>query len=71
MRETKPKRIVVMTGATTGLGACAVKQIVSQPDTKVIIGARGSGRSGPEGSQVLPLDLGLLSSLTSCYAPLQ
>ena len=29
MSETKPKRIVVMTGATSGLGACAVNTTLS------------------------------------------
>lgn len=63
MDQTKPQRIVVMTGATAGLGAHALQHIAAQPNTWVIIGARGSGRSVPPGVQVIPLDLASLASV--------
>lgn len=63
MNTAKSKRIVVMTGATAGLGAQAVKQIAAQADTRIIIGARGSGKSGPAGSEMIPLDLASLASV--------
>lgn len=62
MEATRPKRIVVMTGATAGLGAHALRQIAAQPDTQVIIGARGTA---PEGSEAFPLDLASLASVRS------
>lgn len=54
--------IIVMTGATAGLGAYAAKLLVEHPDTRLIVGARGSGRAVP-GAQVLPLDLASLDSV--------
>ena len=56
------RKIVVMTGATSGIGANAALRIVSQPDIRLIIGARG-GHSGPEGAEVIPLDLASLASV--------
>jgi NAD(P)-dependent dehydrogenase (short-subunit alcohol dehydrogenase family) len=56
-------RNIVMTGATAGLGAVALKQLVAQRDTKVTVGARGSGRSLPDGVSVIPLDLASLASV--------
>ena len=47
------QRIVVMTGATSGFGAHTVQRIAAQPDTRVIIGARGSGRTAPPGVEIL------------------
>jgi len=55
-------RIVVMTGATSGIGANAASRIVALPNTRLIIGARG-GHSGPEGAEVVPLDLASLASV--------
>jgi NAD(P)-dependent dehydrogenase (short-subunit alcohol dehydrogenase family) len=52
--------IIVMTGASSGLGAHAVKHFVGQPDTRVIIGARGAS---PEGVETLPLDLSSLAGV--------
>ncbi|RWA72355.1 MAG: SDR family NAD(P)-dependent oxidoreductase [Mesorhizobium sp.] len=52
-----------MTGATAGLGAHALQHIASEPGTRVIIGARGGGRSEPRGVEVLPLDLASLASV--------
>src|SRR5262249_49187828 len=57
--KTNPKR-VVMTGATSGLGAYALRQLVAQPDIRVIVGARGTGS---EGVETLPLDLASLASV--------
>lgn len=63
MNQTERQRIVVMTGVTGGFGAHALKHIAAQPDTRVIIGARGSGRTVPRGVEVLPLDLASLASV--------
>lgn len=65
MDEPTSKHIVVMTGATSGIGEHAVRRIATQPDTQVIIGARGRGRSVPEGTTVIPLDLASLESVRS------
>ena len=46
-----------MTGATSGFGAQTVRRFAALPDTRVIIGARGSGRTVPLGVEVIPLDL--------------
>ena len=54
MNTTKSTRIVVMTGASSGFGANALRHVTAQPDTQVIIGARGAS---PEGVEGLPLDL--------------
>ena len=63
MDQAKPQHVIVMTGATAGLGAHAVQHIAAQPDTRVIIGARGSGRTVPRGVAVIPLDLASLASV--------
>jgi NAD(P)-dependent dehydrogenase (short-subunit alcohol dehydrogenase family) len=62
MNKTDAKRIVVMTGATSGIGANAVKRIAAQPNMRLIIGARRV-QSGPEGAEVIPLDLASLASV--------
>jgi NAD(P)-dependent dehydrogenase (short-subunit alcohol dehydrogenase family) len=62
MDQSKPQRVVVMTGATAGLGAHAAQHIAAVPGTRVIIGARGS-RTVPHGAEVLPLDLASLDSV--------
>lgn len=56
-------RAVVMTGATAGIGACAVAELAARPDTLVLVGARGANRVVPEGVDVLPLDLTSLGSV--------
>jgi len=61
MNKIDATRIVVMTGATSGIGAYAVKGIVA-PDIRLIIGARGVQR-GPEGAEVISLDLASLASV--------
>jgi len=63
MSQAKPQRVVVMTGVTAGLGAHTLRYIAAQPDTRVIIGARGSGRAVPRGVEVIPLDLASLTSV--------
>ncbi|WP_028938219.1 SDR family NAD(P)-dependent oxidoreductase [Pseudonocardia spinosispora] len=60
-----PNRIIVMTGATAGIGQAAARLLAEEPDTHLIIGARGTGRQVPEGSEVLPLDLASLDSVRS------
>jgi NAD(P)-dependent dehydrogenase (short-subunit alcohol dehydrogenase family) len=62
MNKTEAKRIVVMTGATSGIGANAFKRIAAQPNMRLIIGARAV-QSGPEGAEVIPLDLASLASV--------
>lgn len=47
---------IVMTGATGGLGSVTAGLLTADPQTRLIVGARGSGRVVP-GAQVLPLDL--------------
>lgn len=58
-----PNRIVVLTGATAGIGRNAAQVIAKEPDTRVMIGARGSGRTAPEGCELLSLDLMSLDSV--------
>ncbi len=67
MNQVTPQRVVVMTGATAGLGAHAVQRIAAQPNTRVIIGARGSG-TAPRGAEVIPLDLASLASVRAFAA---
>jgi len=57
--------IIVMTGATSGIGAEALKHFAKLRDTKIYVGARGSGRIVPKGTEVLPLDLSSLKSVHS------
>ena len=53
---------IVMTGATTGIGAAAAARLV-QPGVRLLTGAR-SGK-GPAGAEVLPLDLARLASVNA------
>jgi NAD(P)-dependent dehydrogenase (short-subunit alcohol dehydrogenase family) len=62
MTKTNAKRIVVMTGATSGIGANAATRIVAEPNIRLFIGARGA-HSGPKGAEVIPLDLASLASV--------
>ena len=57
--------IIVMTGATAGIGAEALNHFNKLQNTKVYVGARGSGRILPEGSEVISLDLSSLKSVRS------
>ena len=56
---------IVMTGATAGIGAEALKHFAELPDTKIYVGARGPGRTVPENTAVIPLDLSSLTSVNS------
>jgi len=60
MNSIEQARVVVMTGGSSGLGAEAVKRFSSEPNTRVIVGARGAS---PEGVEALPLDLSSLESV--------
>lgn len=62
MSTTSPQLIVVMTGATSGIGAAALKHLQAVPDALVITGVRGTGRTVP-GAEVFPLDLASLVSV--------
>jgi NAD(P)-dependent dehydrogenase (short-subunit alcohol dehydrogenase family) len=62
MSTPHPQHIVVMTGATTGIGAQALKYLEAVPDTLVLTGVRGTGRTVP-GAEFFPLDLASLSSV--------
>jgi NAD(P)-dependent dehydrogenase (short-subunit alcohol dehydrogenase family) len=68
MGQATPRRVVVMTGATSGLGAHALQHLAARPDTRLIVGARGSGRTVPHGVEVLPLDLASLASVRAFAA---
>lgn len=57
--------IIVMTGATSGIGAEALYHFAKLPETTVYVGARGSAREVPKGVEVLPLDLSSLKSVRS------
>ncbi|MCX4245526.1 SDR family NAD(P)-dependent oxidoreductase [Paraliomyxa miuraensis] len=52
-----------MTGVTAGLGVHAVQHIAARPDTRVIVGARETGRTLPRGVEAIPLELGSLASV--------
>ncbi|RZM19073.1 MAG: SDR family NAD(P)-dependent oxidoreductase [Pedobacter sp.] len=54
---------IVMTGATSGIGAEGLKYFAKLPETKVYVGARGSARDVPKSVEVLPLDLSSLKSV--------
>lgn len=63
MANIKPEHVIVMTGATSGFGAHTVQHFASLPKSRVIIGARGTGRTAPPGVEILPLDLASLASV--------
>ncbi|WP_207303799.1 SDR family NAD(P)-dependent oxidoreductase [Olivibacter jilunii] len=56
-------KVIVMTGATSGIGAEALKHLVDQADTLILIGVRVKNRTLPKGTEILPLDLASLKSV--------
>ncbi|TBO43693.1 SDR family NAD(P)-dependent oxidoreductase [Pedobacter kyonggii] len=52
-----------MTGATSGIGAAALKHFTGLPDTNIFIGARTNKHDVHAGTQVLPMDLSSLKSV--------
>jgi len=59
-----------MTGATSGFGAHTARFLAEAPDTRVIVGARGTGRRVSPGVRVLPLELESLASVRAFVASL-
>jgi len=55
------RHTIVMTGATSGIGAQALAHLAGSPSTDIIVGARG-GRDLPNAT-VLPLELASLQSV--------
>lgn len=53
---------IVMTGGTSGFGEFTVKRLIQSPNTRILLGAR---RSGPPGTETLPLDLTKLDHVRS------
>ena len=58
---SESQHTIVMTGATSGIGAHALAHLAASPSTEIIVGARG-GRDLPNAT-VLPLDLASLQSV--------
>lgn len=63
MDKIEPARVIVMTGGTSGFGAHTLQHFAALPAARVIVGARGTGRSAPPGVEILPLDLASLASV--------
>ena len=62
-------RTLVMTGATSGIGAHALACMTARPGTRAIIGARPSAtRVTPAGVETLPLDLASLADVRAFAA---
>lgn len=70
MTESTSRRVIVMTGATAGLGAAAAELLAGQPDTRLIVGARGTGRTVPN-AEVVSLDLASLNSVRGFATEIQ
>jgi NAD(P)-dependent dehydrogenase (short-subunit alcohol dehydrogenase family) len=58
-------RTIVMTGGTSGFGAVTSDRIAAAPDTRLLLGARGTA---PDSVESLPLDLVTLGSVRSFAA---
>jgi NAD(P)-dependent dehydrogenase (short-subunit alcohol dehydrogenase family) len=58
-------RTIVMTGATSGFGVVTADRIGAAPETRLLLGARGTA---PDGVESLPLDLVTLASVRSFAA---
>jgi NAD(P)-dependent dehydrogenase (short-subunit alcohol dehydrogenase family) len=66
---TEHARTLVMTGATSGIGAHALARLTADPGTRAIIGARPSStRPALDGAEVLPLDLSSLTDVRTFAA---
>lgn len=63
--------IIVMTGATAGIGREAATRLLARPGTRLIIGVRGSGAPAPAGAETLPLDLASLASARGFVAAVE
>ena len=62
-------RTLVMTGATSGIGAHALARLTARPGTRAIIGARSTSiRPALGGVEVLPLDLSSLAEVRAFAA---
>ena len=62
-------RTIVMTGATSGIGAHALQHLTARPGTRVIVGARQpSAPLADPGVEVLPLDLSSLAQVRAFAA---
>jgi NAD(P)-dependent dehydrogenase (short-subunit alcohol dehydrogenase family) len=65
----EPTSTLVMTGATSGIGAHALARLMAQAGTRAIIGARPSAtRPDLDGVQILPLDLSSLAEVRAFAA---
>ena len=65
----EPTRTLVMTGATSGIGAYALARLTARPGTRAIIGARPSAtRPALDNVEVLPLDLASLAEVRAFTA---
>nr|WP_064569832.1 SDR family NAD(P)-dependent oxidoreductase [Gordonia sp. LAM0048] len=61
--DTTRQRVIVMTGGTSGIGAAALAHFAGEPGTRVLLGARGTGREVPPGVETVALDLTSLDSV--------
>ena len=62
-------RTLVITGATSGIGAHALARLMARPGTRAIIGARSSStRPARDGVEALPLDLSSLAAVRAFAA---
>jgi NAD(P)-dependent dehydrogenase (short-subunit alcohol dehydrogenase family) len=62
-------RTLVMTGATSGIGAHALARLTARTGTRAVIGARSASTSpAQDGVEVLPLDLSSLSDVRTFAA---
>ncbi|OBY25196.1 dehydrogenase [Leisingera sp. JC1] len=66
-----PRKIIVLTGATSGFGRHTLALLVQEQGTTVFVGARGTDRDVPPGVEVLPLDLASLDSVRTFAALLE
>lgn len=55
--------VIVITGATSGIGSEALKRLAKVSDSKIYVGARGKARVVPTGVRVIPLELSSLNSV--------